>query len=161
MKHLYLKMHTNKLAWYWDSDTYGIIPFFTSQLKSGKAMNEGLYKIATLLGLKDNLDKIIIEKPNLKLIGENLKHLARLIIHMQRHFGMLIWILQIIFPDVQQEHLNIKKVKETIYNYPLTKDVQLSEARALLMNSDDIGALDLLCLHDTLCMSRYMKKYDI
>lgn len=153
---LYLKLHTNQLAWYLDDTHYGIIYIYTSQLNSGEVLHKHL---SDIVNIDVKVDRIVLEKPNLKLIGDSYQRLAKMIIHTQRHFGMLIWLLHSIFEDVPQEHLNIKKVKEVVYNYSLNKDVQLSEARALLNNSDELTPLSLLCLHDCLVMYRYMKDF--
>ena len=151
---LYMKLHTNRLAWYLDEVHYGVLHIQASQLKSGQIIEEALQRIARRT---DKIDMVVLEKPNLKLIGDNFHKIARMIILIQRHFGMLVWIIHTIFPNAGQEHLNIRKVKALVYSYPLNKDVQLSEARTLLHGASTMTPLDLLCLHDCMVMARYMK----
>jgi hypothetical protein len=89
MNNLILKFHPKQLAYYLNSDLYGIIPVETNLAVSGDRFREELYRIT-----KDmNISNVIIEKPFLKLLGvqEERKTLAKYIIHVQRTFGALLY----------------------------------------------------------------------
>jgi hypothetical protein len=90
MNNLILKFHPKQLAYYLNSDLYGIIPVETNLAVSGDRFREELYRIT-----KDmNISNVIIEKPFLKLLGvqEERKTLAKHIIHVQRTlFGALLY----------------------------------------------------------------------
>lgn len=150
-------MHPTCVAWYLSNQNYGIINITSNLLDSGNIMLKAFESIADL-NLQD-IDKIAVEKPFLRLLGDNTRELAKRIIHIQRHFGMLLYILGRVFKDVDQVHVSSKVARDKIYKREINMDTQLSEARALLEDSTTLPPLQLLCLHDTLVLARYLNEF--
>ena len=127
MSKLYLKLHPTKLAWLIDSKTYGVVDINTNLIETGHLMHQQLGK------LNYEFDEIITEKPFLKILGDNTRKLADSIIHVQRTFGVLLYILELLFPGVPVNQISAKVAREKVYKREsITKDTQLSEANVLL-----------------------------
>lgn len=154
MNNLYLKLHPTHIAWLIDNENYGVINLTSNLVENGKKVREELGKVVTTTPTE-----IIVEKPFLKLFGDNQKKLADDIIHVQRNFGVLLYILDSIFPDATITHVSSKIARLAVYKRDhISKDVQLSEAAVLLTDvrmREGITPLALLCLHDTLVLKKY------
>jgi len=165
MNNLYLKLHPSCIAWMLDNKNYGIIGLTSNLIVNGRVVAKNLSSRVV-----EKLDTIVLEKPFLKLQGDNQRALADSIIHVQRNFGMFLYILDMLFRDVPVKHVSSKVARLEVYSSEhISKDVQLSEAsvllksepRVLLKSSSDIKSyepkspLEILCLHDCLVLKRY------
>lgn len=151
MNYLYIKLHPGCISWLVNNELYGIIPLSSNLIDNGVNIKNELFKLA-------EPNKIIIEKPFLKLMGPDSHKLAEDIIHVQRNFGMLLYILYDLFKKADVEHISSKTAREKVYNRDyITKDTQLSEAVVLLKNvkNKNYTPLHLLCLHDVLVLKKY------
>jgi len=156
---LHLKLHPSCFAWLLDNDQtmYGVLNLTSNLIDNGCLIEnelEGLNREG------DEFDEIIIEKPFLKLQGDNQRKLADDIIHVQRNFGMLLYILNKLYPTLPVTHVSSKVARNKVYDRDhITKDLQLSEAAVLLKGVREIlkiTPLNLLCLHDCLVLKKYM-----
>lgn len=154
---LYLKLHPTHIAWLIDNKIYGIINLTSNLISNGHEMREILKQDVNITP-----ENIILEKPFLKLIGDNQRKLADDIIHVQRNFGVLLYILDQLYPGIPVIHVSSKVARSEVYGRDyITKDTQLSEAVVLLKDiklKNEYSPLALLCLHDTLVLKRYYMK---
>ena len=152
---LILKLHPRNLAFYVNKHIHGVIPVDNWLPDSCDAFRDVLERLEVV-----KLDKIILEQPFLRILREDTgrKSQARYIIHTQRHFGALLYILHLIFRGVPQRHISSRVAREAVYGRHISKETQLSEVRALLDHTDHYTALQLLCLHDTMVLNAYVKK---
>jgi hypothetical protein len=151
---LFLKIHPAVIAFLISNNEHGIINITTD-------LNRNINLIQKSLGhLKDyNVDQILIEKPFLKLLGDNQKQIAANIIHIQRLTGALLALLSITFPSSTIEQISARAAREAVYGTEhLTKDQQLSEANVILGNTKEYSALELLALHDCLVLKSFNKQ---
>ena len=152
-ENIYLKLHPSCLAWIVDNKKYGVIPLTSNLADNGKVIRETLSQVDV------TPDTIVLEKPFLKLLGDNQRKLAQDILHIQRIFGMLLYILDLQYPTIPVVHVSSKVARLTVYGREsLTKDVQLSEASVLLdgvKQNTNMTPLQLLCLHDCLVLKKY------
>lgn len=156
---LILKLHPTRVAWYLNALEYGICKITLNLVYTGDILAERFGSI-----VKDNLNinRIAIEKPYLKLLGDQYsRKLAEQIIHTQRTFGVILYLIHLNFPGVPQVQVSSKVARDKIYNKEINKDIQLSEARVLLENTEHLSPLSLLCLHDCLCIERYLELENI
>ena len=153
---LILKFHPKHLAYYLNKDLYGIIPVETNLNVTGDRVRQVLEEVTQEI----KIENIVVEKPFLRLLGnaDERKTLAKHIIHVQRTFGVILYIVHMLFRGVPQAHISSKIARDTIYKRDISKDTQLSEASALLNNCQAFSPLTLLSLHDCLVMNRYFKE---
>ena len=142
---LILKLHPTRVAWYLNALEYGICKITLNLVYTG-----------------DILAERFGSKPYLKLLGDQYsRKLAEQIIHTQRTFGVILYLIHLNFPGVPQVQVSSKVARDKIYNKEINKDIQLSEARVLLENTEHLSPLSLLCLHDCLCIERYLELENI
>lgn len=149
---LYLKLHPNHIAWLVDNEMYGIINLSSNLIENGHRIKEKFTEHVQITP-----EAIIIEKPFLKLLGDNQRTIADSIIHVQRNFGMLLYILDEKY-GVPVNHVSSKVARTTVYKREyITKDVQLSEACVLLkgLKTRQYTPLNILSLHDVMVLKAY------
>ena len=154
---LILKFHPKQLAYFINRDTYGIIPVDTN-LNISADRFKGDLESATSGACIEN---VILEKPFLKLLGSDheRKTLAKNVIHVQRHFGALLYIIHLLFRNVPQHHISSKVAREKVFGRVISKDQMLSEARCLLNNCEACSPLALLSLYDCLVLDRFHREH--
>ena len=153
---LYFKMHPACIAYLIDNKTYGTMHLTSDLCRNGDAVAKWLDDIA--VKSQGFVEEIIIEKPWLRLQGDNAKRLADDIIHIQRNFGVVLYLLHKSFPKLLVTHVSPKVARLAVYGREtISKDVQFSETRVLLegIRDTDPDLLTLLCLHDVLVLKRY------
>lgn len=150
---MYIKLHQTALAVLIDNENYMIIPVHTDLLKT---MSEIRIYFNTLSDLE--IENVYFEKPFLRMFGTDRRQLAGAVIHIQRHFGALVVMVNELFPFAHVDQVSGRTAKEGVYQDEiLTKDVQLTEASALLkgIRNRDYSALQILSLHDCLVLRTY------
>lgn len=157
IQNLHVKLHPAAVSYLIDKSTYGVIPIGSDLIENGRKLKGDLSSRVSSLNIKN----IIIEKPFLKLQGsvDNQRKLASDIIHVQRTFGMLLYLLDSLFPNVPVVHVSSKVARNKVYSRDtISKDLQLSEVSVLLkdIKNKDYTPLFLLCLHDCLVLRSYI-----
>lgn len=145
-------------------DIYEVLTIHTDLLRSCREIR---LHLSTLTDY--DIENIYFEKPQLRLLtnvdtetgepypGEQ-KRVAATIIHIQRHFGALVVMVNQLFPEAHVDQVSGRLAKQGVYaDGILTKDVQLSEASVILkgLRDRDYTALQILALHDSLVMRTY------
>lgn len=156
MSNLYLKLHPSCVAWVFE-DKYGVITLSTNLVDNGDLIKKELGSKVV------NPNEIIVEKPFLKLLGDNQRVIADSIIHVQRNFGMLLYILNELYRNINVNHISSKVARVTVYKREyITKDVQLSEASVLLkgLKNTPYRPLDILSLHDVMVLKSYWERHN-
>lgn len=157
MHKLYIKLHPSYMSWMVNDSIYGVIEIDNDLITTGNKIYEILGEELQNIYPKE----IVLEKPFLKLLGENQHKLAGDIIKVQRTFGAMLFILSQLFPDAIYNHVSAKVAREGVYKrQDLSKDTQLSEVNVLLKNirEKNYPPLALLCLHDCLVLKSYGDK---
>lgn len=151
---LYIKLHNSCLAVVMDDRRYEVLAVHTDLIKTSRGFREHFKLLANLHEIKN----IYIEKAFLRLLGENQKQIATAIIHIQRHFGMLVCMIDELFPEAHMDQISGRVARKGVYGDKiLTKDVQISEASAILSGAKErnYSALHMLALHDCLVLRTY------
>lgn len=152
---LYVKYHPHYFNWLIDDKQYNSICLTNDFIKNCELI------FAELKNIKDiKFNEIYIEKPFLRLQGADNKKIASDLIQVQRLFGAILFILHLYF-GVTVKHLSTKLMRDTLYNSEwITKDTQISEAKALLKGLDkyDFNMVQLLSLHDCLVIKSFVNK---
>lgn len=149
---LYTKIHPSAISYLISYKEYGIINIVSDLNKNIAAIKNTFERLKSY-----NITQIILEKPFLKLIGDNQKKIAQDIIHIQRLTGAFLTLSTLYFPDAAIEQISARKVRQAVYGTDyLSKDTQLSEAEAILDSTKDFSALEILSLHDCLVLKSYM-----
>jgi hypothetical protein len=154
---LYIKLHPSFVAWMVNIEKYGAIELSTNLLLNA----DNIYKTLSDELYNYNIDEVVVEKPFLKLIGDNQRKLADDIIHIQRTFGVLLYLLHRVFPSAVMNHISSKVARVAVYKTEtISKDVQLSEVDVLLkaVQGDNYPPLAKLCLHDLLVLISFVNK---
>lgn len=154
---LFIKLHPSYIVWLIDSENYGFINLNSNLIDNGRIIYKQLSEQVSSYYPR----QIIIEKPFLKLLGDNNRKLADTIIHVQRNFGVMLFILDWLFPEATTTHVSPKEARRTVYKADqISKDIQLSEVNALLkgIKNKDYPPLILLGLHDLLVMKTFNER---
>ncbi|WP_297842064.1 hypothetical protein [Ignavibacterium sp.] len=151
---MFIKLHPKSLAWYISEKDFGVV-----QVSKSFKVSSGLfYKL--IKGITDrhkDIVNVIIEKPYLRLNGDDRKRLARDIIHIQRLFGSLLSWLEYFFPAAEIIQLSARVARKSAYNTEsISKDQQLSEIAVILpsVKQLDYCTIELFCIHDCLVLKR-------
>lgn len=107
---LYIKIHTSCIAFLADNKQYFVLPLSKDLALNGRNIKEPLENN----NLK-SISEIVIEKPFLKFLGGNNQELAETIVHIQRNFGVLLYILSEFYPDVVITHISSKIARDGEY----------------------------------------------
>lgn len=148
MKNLYIKLHPNKIGWLTTHYEYGIINVDQDLCVTITNMEEVLKDIL------DDVGAVYVEKPFLKLQGDNPRLLAKMIIKVQRHFGALLYALK----TKATKQLSSKTIEKSVYkDTVITMDMKFTETLAVLKgDTSKYTPLELLVLHDVLLLEAFI-----
>lgn len=148
MKTLAIKIHPNYFAWAIDKNNWGTIELVNDPIENMNRVQDLFFELSEM-----KIKAVLIEKPFLKLYGENKKALAKSIIHIQRLFGAVLFMIEKMF-EVAPLHINSQEVRQKLYgDTRVSKDRMLSEVNHWSEVKDKVvTVLEEFCIFDCMTM---------